>query len=311
MPLTQLPELRLTDAWDTNPPELDFVLPGLLAGTVGLIVGQGGLGKSMLAMEAALSVAAGADIFHLFGGQAPARGPVAVIAAEDPDPIIRIRLRSLRDQCREFEEEVREGFTLFPIYGHGVSFGLIEAGKPYLVPSGEWSMIETRLTQIRPRLLVIDTLNRLLGALSERDEGHMSMVLGMIERLCTVLGCAALLIHHTNKASANTGQADEQQAVRGSSALTDNCRWQTNLVPMSRDEATGRGIDDRSRRMWVRSVLAKVNYASPREDLWLQRHDGGMLLGGGEPPPLIARQQQGGKKPKQGHGSDAANEIPW
>ena len=310
MPLTQLPELRLTDAWDTDPPALDFVLPGLLAGTVGLIIGQGGLGKSMLAMEAALSVAAGADIFHLFG-QAPARGPVVVIAAEDPEPIIRIRLRSLRDQCREFEEEVREGFTLFPVYGHGVSFGVIEAGRPYLTPSGEWSMVETRLTQIRPRLVVIDTLNRLLGALSERDEGHMSMVLGMIERLCAVIGCAALLIHHTNKASANTGQADEQQAVRGSSALTDNCRWQTNLVPMTRDEATRRGMDDRTRRMWVRSVLAKVNYGAPREDLWLERKDGGMLLGGGEPPPLIARQQQGEKKPKQAHGSDIANAIPW
>lgn len=310
MPMTQLPELRLDDAWDNDPPALDFVLPGLLSGTVGLIVGQGGLGKSMLAMEAAMSVAAGADIFHLFG-QAPARGPVAVIAAEDPEPILRIRLRSLRDQCGQWEEEVREGFTLFPVYGHGVSFGVIEAGTPYLMPSGEWSMVENRLAEIRPRLVVIDTLNRLLGSLSERDEGHMSMVLGMVERLCASIGCAAILVHHTNKASANAGQADEQQAVRGSSVLTDNCRWQTNLVPMPRDEATGRGMDDGTRRMWVRSVLAKVNYGAPREDLWLERQDGGMLLGGGEPPPLVARQQQGGKgkKPKQGQGGD--NGIPW
>src|SRR5579885_96431 len=41
---------------------LDFVLPGLLSGNVGLIVGQGAVGKSMLALSIGLGVATGRKV---------------------------------------------------------------------------------------------------------------------------------------------------------------------------------------------------------------------------------------------------------
>ena len=46
---------------------LDFVLPGLLVKTVSLLLGPGGVGKSNFALQNAISVAIGRDIFNLWG----------------------------------------------------------------------------------------------------------------------------------------------------------------------------------------------------------------------------------------------------
>lgn len=46
-------------AFENDPPALDFVWPGFLAGTVGALVAPGGAGKSFWALEAAMAVAGG------------------------------------------------------------------------------------------------------------------------------------------------------------------------------------------------------------------------------------------------------------
>ena len=48
--------LNLLDVMSTTQPEFDFVLPGMLAGTVGSLVSPGGVGKSFLALQLALLV---------------------------------------------------------------------------------------------------------------------------------------------------------------------------------------------------------------------------------------------------------------
>ena len=67
-------------AFENDPPELQFVLPGLLRGTVGAFVAPGASGKSFLALEIAASIAAtpvaGADDFNGFGINPKSRGGV-------------------------------------------------------------------------------------------------------------------------------------------------------------------------------------------------------------------------------------------
>ncbi len=46
----------------TAPAEMDFALPGLCAGTVGAIVSPGACGKSLLALQIAVSIATGIDL---------------------------------------------------------------------------------------------------------------------------------------------------------------------------------------------------------------------------------------------------------
>ena len=46
--------LDIMAAFTNEPPELDFIWPGFLAGTVGALVAPGATGKSFFALEAAM-----------------------------------------------------------------------------------------------------------------------------------------------------------------------------------------------------------------------------------------------------------------
>jgi RecA-family ATPase len=68
-------------------PPLDFVLPGLLVGTAGLIVGPGAVGKTFLALQIGIGIALGDDVCAGDGGAlfpATQSGDVLVILGEDP-----------------------------------------------------------------------------------------------------------------------------------------------------------------------------------------------------------------------------------
>ena len=83
--------IDILQAFEETPPPLDFVLPGLLAGTVGGIVSPGGAGKSMLALELAILVATGRDLSGFSGGVQRHTGKVVFLAAEDPADALRHR----------------------------------------------------------------------------------------------------------------------------------------------------------------------------------------------------------------------------
>ena len=65
--------INIMEAFQQEPPQLDFIWPGFLAGTVGALVAPGATGKSFWALEAAMSIAcsvAGGDVVNLgFGEQ--------------------------------------------------------------------------------------------------------------------------------------------------------------------------------------------------------------------------------------------------
>lgn len=88
-------------AFEHEPPVLDFIWPGFLAGTVGARVAPGATGKSFWALEAAMSIAcsvAGGDLV----GLAPTHtGRVAYLAGEDLPPALVRRIHAI-------------GQTLFP-----------------------------------------------------------------------------------------------------------------------------------------------------------------------------------------------------
>ena len=75
------------------PAPLDFVFPGMLAGTVASLVSPGGAGKSFLALELAALIASGVDVAGLTGkggwNTTPDKGNVLYIALEDTPQGVR------------------------------------------------------------------------------------------------------------------------------------------------------------------------------------------------------------------------------
>lgn len=278
------------------PPTLDFAFPGLLTGAIGVLVSPGGTGKSMLAMQMAISVAAGRDIWRLFGA-APLAGPVVIVNAEDPPEILARRLHALRSSAPEaFENGLfLDNLHIKSVSGANFSFGTWDGHR--FVMSGDLETLGMEIDQIQPRLACIDTLNRCLSGISENDNAAMGRIISEIEALISTTKAAGLILHHTSKATSLGGQGDHQQAARGASAITDNARFQMNLVGMTEGEAKARDIREDERKQFVRLSVPKCNYSAAIADRWLKREMGGVLRGGWELPPVpsVRRQKAGGR----------------
>ena len=274
--------LDLRSAVEHKPEPLDFVIPGLKSGTVGAIVSPGATGKTMLALQAAVSIATGADLLDFASmGTAwqPATGRVTVLTGEDPRDVLNGRFHTIgRHLSVEQREAMYANLGVAPLMGFGPN-----------IMSGQWQNWVSNVTT-GTRLVIIDTLRR-FHQLDENDGGDMARVLAYMEQLCRVNGTTVLFLHHTSKAGA-LGSADAQQASRGSSVLTDNARFQANLVVMGSADAEKWGVDEDCRRSFVRLSFPKINYSAPIADKWYRRTEGGVLL-----PAVLEKQN---KKRKSG-----------
>ena len=266
--------LDIADALAHEPPPLDFVLPGYVAGSVGSIVAAGATGKTMLALQIAVHVAGGEDTLALEGvaGWTPTHGRVLYLSGEDPVDVIAGRIHAIGGYMPDADARARtaENLRIAPLVGYGAR-----------IDQGIWrAWIEKEATDAR--LVIVDTLRRFHGQ-DENDGGAMAELLAHLEHICRASSTSIVFLHHVSKASALNGAAGEQQASRGSSVLTDNVRWQANLATMSEKEAKAAGVPDDLRRRYVRLSFPKMNYGPPQPDLWFSRGKGGVL----RPAPQI------------------------
>jgi hypothetical protein len=266
-----LEPLDLSHIFEFAPEPLDFVLPGLLAGTVGAVVSPGGTGKSMTVLELLLWLACGADLLGLEAMGAVRMKPCKVVyyAAEDPDVILRHRLFAMGAHLSPSERAaVRENLGVWTLLGHKQLLtdekfrrGVIQRNKG-------------------ARLIVCDTFRRFHNA-DENDSGDMSEVVSALEEIAVGTGAAVLYLHHANKGWVlNEGAGGEQQqSSRGSSVLPDHTRWQMHVVGMSEAQSQSAGVDAADRHRYCRLVFVKHNYSAKPADVWLQRDPAtGVLL---------------------------------
>jgi len=277
------------EAIEAAPPILDFVLPGFLAGSLGYMIGAGAAGKSYLAMQTAISVAAGEDIWGIWAGAeaAPiAPGSVLYLSLEDPTIVLRWRLSQIGRHLPRWLRDDPEAKARVMIQSlHGVGLQVARKIGGEIIPEQRTLDAIARAGE-GARLIVIDTLNRFAGAsnLEENSNAEMGALTALIERhIIGPTGAAILVLHHVNKAAARTGDG-EATSSRGASALIDNARWSASLTTPPAD-AYGHLGDDRKR--WVRLDLPKVNYGPASGERWLWREESGVLTRTTSPPQAV------------------------
>lgn len=69
-----------------------------------------------------------------------------------------------------------------------------------------------------PSVVLLDPLRDLHRA-EENDSGAMSLIMGNLRALRSILGCSVIFVHHTSKASKDTSARRPGQRMRGSSAI--------------------------------------------------------------------------------------------
>lgn len=261
----------ILEAFGTEPPAQDFILPGFLAGTVGALVAPGSTGKSMLALQIACAVASDLPGANTTGLNIGRHGSVLYLNLEDPPGEIRRRLHALGSR---FDQAARES----------VAAGLelsARQGVPTDVMNKRFMGGLLRAADGK-RLIVIDTLSRCHG-MDENDNGAMSQLVARLEMVVRESGAGLLYLHHTSKSATLAGQGALAQAARGASALIDNARWCGNLMKMTSDEAetlresSGLTIGEKRRGFFVRYEIGKQNYGQVQQGQWYERTAGGIL----------------------------------
>jgi len=193
--------------------EIEWLIPGLRLPVGGscLIAGPPGIGKSFLALHAAISVASGDHFLRYYP---TVSGPVVYVDEESSPEAFNMRQAMLRNgngldlETLPFWVGVKQGFLLDQQRALDELLNLL---KP-----------------IRPSLVVLDALIRLHRG-DENSAKDMGRVTKNINRIQREIGCAIILIQHQRKEGLFRNRRD---VVRGSSELT---AWPDSVVTLDRN----------------------------------------------------------------------------
>lgn len=271
----------------TPPPVLDEVLPGLLAGTLGVCAAAGGSGKTTLLLQMCFALATGTPLcdglFDDANAVRKAPSKVVIVCAEESAGILWHRLHAVASHLlkgdlsmtmgdrAEFLRLLQANLLVFPLQGVTTLALLDEDFTPTDTFSDLVGVCKSA------RLVVLDPLRQFHRG-DENSSAAMNAMVQLLQHLATRSGAAVIAAHHTNRASSNEGTADQAGAARGSTALSDGARWQANLwrptpaILKQYDIAA----DDATR--YVCLNIAKANYMAPRPPSLLQRVEGGVLV---------------------------------
>ncbi len=198
----------------------DFVEAMLIDGQLSVLYGEPGCGKSFLATDLALHVALGLPWF----GRAVDQGPVLYVAAEGSYGI-RNRIAAFR------QHHVVEHTIPLGVVTCGVDLLNADADTPRLLATCR------ALTDAPPRLIIIDTLSRVMAGGNENSPEDMGGLVKNVDRLRLDTGAHVLLVHHAGKDA--TKGARGHSLWRGASdtdiEVTNNADVRTATVTKQRD----------------------------------------------------------------------------
>lgn len=201
-PKPEIPEdtwiLQLDDYVRTiRPPE--FLIHNLIPASGFIqIFGEPSAGKTPVALSLALAVAIGEDDWS--GRSILDCGPVVYMVGEDSSGMRDRVIAQLHEfKCVKPMKDI-------PFYLTTRPGELVEPEN-----AGEWIAKIKSSLKGKPKLLVVDTLNRNFGPGNENEIEAMSQYIANIYTISQALECAVVVVHHT-------GHQNKERA-RGSSAL--------------------------------------------------------------------------------------------
>ena len=175
----------------------NWLIDGLIEQeTLCMCFGGAGSGKSFVAIDMALCIATGRDYHE----HAVAEGTVFYIAGEGASGFAR------RTAVWQKANDVGKGQAKFyksnraVIMSDPASVTLLKAEMELLVAEAGAA----------PKLVIIDTLARSLGAASENDGKDVNMFIEQCDSIIDAYGCTVMLVHHTGHGSKERARGASQ-----------------------------------------------------------------------------------------------------
>ena len=245
--------------WTAKPGPRQWLVEGWLpAGRVALLSGQGGAGKSRLALQLALALVERRKNWLPDGPDLVDSGPAVIATWEDePDEITRRlrgmvgipdRLEALKDKLHVLDFAGKGAFWQPPAESSRHTSTMGE-----LTPAGEWTRAycETH----KAKLLVVDPLAAAY-ACNENDRGLVRAFMTSWDGWARETGCAVLIVSHPAKAAESdySGSTDWHAAARAV--------WKLGT------EDTGLGESNKKANA-PRLDCLKNSYGTPNRQYWL------------------------------------------
>lgn len=189
-----------SDLADKPVPEREWLVPDLIpAGTVTLLTGDGGTGKSLLALQLAVACTLGKHWL----GRSVAAGRALFLSAEDDEAELHRRL------CDVVAAEGAElgdldNLILRSFAGEDALLATLDMRSGALRASELLRELDAFLADQPPVVLVLDTLADLFGG-NENDRTQARQFVGLLRGLAMRHQCAVLLLAHPSLSGIQSG----------------------------------------------------------------------------------------------------------
>lgn len=240
-------------------PPREWLVEGMIpSSTVTLLGGDGGSGKSLLAMMLAVSVASKSGIKWI--GRMPKQGKVLYCGAEDDFDEMHRRLANITEANFVDYMDIAE-LNFKSLAGEDALLSISNPKTGTLMPTELWQRISTYVEAERPALVVFDTLADLFGG-NENDRALARQFIGQLRGLAIQFKCAVLLLAHPSLSGLSSGSG-----TSGSTAWNNSVRSRLYLERVIED---GYESDSSARKLSVK----KSNYADTGNEIFMHWKDG-------------------------------------
>ncbi len=204
-----LPAEDLADILARPTPTTPWAVEGLLAeGDLAILSGPGGIGKSWLALAAALALATGADLFGRYQVGRPYR--IAVLDLESRPWELDQRLHRLSRGMGLSGEDLRDRVR-------------VVRQRVRLDRSDDLRRLVASLKEWRSEFFFLDSLRRTFAG-NENDSAVVSdLFVNALDPLRTNLGCGVILTDHVRKITGERDLDAADVALRGSTDKRNLC----------------------------------------------------------------------------------------
>lgn len=218
---------------DQDEPQRFAVDPIMPCRQVTTLGADGGVGKSLLALQACAAVASGRP----FLGLRAERGVAAFLSAEDDAPILRRRLRTIAKGMGLNADDLANLLVMDAADVDASLFLEVQTdGVKRGMSTGNMEHLERAIEDSGAVLVVIDNASEVYGA-NEIDRAQVRGFIRHLRRIAARHECSILLLQHIDKVSQRiqakgTGRGS---GYSGSTAWNNSVRSRLSMVPDTKD----------------------------------------------------------------------------
>ncbi|MDI7923386.1 bifunctional DNA primase/polymerase [Ferirhizobium litorale] len=255
--------------WDGLPvPQREWFIEGLVPHRqVTILAGDGGVGKSLLALQFGAASALGVET----AGYSPTQGRVLYLGAEDEEAEFHRRLADIvRGHGRQLSD--LGDFRLIPMADADALLAVPDKAG-VMQPTNVWNQLCDLAWRFRPGLIVLDTVADLFGG-DEIKRGQARQFIGMLRRLAIEIDCSIILLAHPS-----------QEGIRSGSGSSGSTGWKNS----SRSQLYFSRPDDKEADPDIRLLSTKkINYGKVGNETKLRWEHGCFVAetSGGSSPAI-------------------------